>query len=795
MAVTLSPVGGAAAQFFDNNGNPLSGGKLYTYSAGTSTPRSTFTTSAGTVAHSNPIILDAAGRVPDSGEIWLTVGVGYKFVIKTSTDVLLSTYDNVPSAAQPPAANDADAFMYEQGYTVAAGGFVVGKTYRIVSVGTTDFTLIGALSNAPGVHFIATGPGAGTGTAELSQTVETKLRQTASVLDFGAVGDGVTDDTAAIQAALNAARQVIFPANRTYLIYGCQIPSDTHLVFEANTVVKLGDNANRPAFQNTNWQSTGWNGATYGLDKNITIDGLYLDGNQANQARIGTGIYAGEFTTGVRLFGVTNLVLRNITIYQSKTFAFWLCAIRFLTAHDIIFDQFLGGLPANQDGLHINGPATSLDIRNLQGTTNDDMIALNADDAYLGIQVTNGPIIDVVVDGLFPSNSLTGIRMLSGVSRMDRIIITNVVGTTRDAAVYQSTYGLGSGNTGTITIENVDVICGPFYQPFFSNYFAVISLEGGIETILIRNVRWNNRGLDSRPVVLLAELANLGNITIDTIQAYTATSFAPPDNLIVFRGISCANMVVRNINWYREATLAQNGTVLRINPSSPAHGINTLSCFNWSVNRCSNLIEQNRGFLNTLFVRDILSTNQLNGSAIMFLGSGDPSVTNIDSKGCNTNAAVFIRAAASSIGPRSIIEPAGLSNFWALANVDQAIPAAVWTKINFNNRLYSGADEYDGVTSTFLVKQAQGIYSFSWAVQLTTATPNTTVGFAIYVNGVRAAYVGNSNENVDVGVVLSAETKLSVQINDLVTLYIYADNPVTILGGFQSTQFAGFRIA
>ena len=31
MSVFLSPVGGAGAQFFDNNGNPLSGGKLYTY--------------------------------------------------------------------------------------------------------------------------------------------------------------------------------------------------------------------------------------------------------------------------------------------------------------------------------------------------------------------------------------------------------------------------------------------------------------------------------------------------------------------------------------------------------------------------------------------------------------------------------------------------------------------------------------------------------------------------------------------------------------------------------------------
>jgi hypothetical protein len=48
---------------------------------------------------------------------------------------------------------------------ITAGNFVVGKTYSIVSVGSTNFTLIGATSNTVGLSFIATGVGAGTGTA------------------------------------------------------------------------------------------------------------------------------------------------------------------------------------------------------------------------------------------------------------------------------------------------------------------------------------------------------------------------------------------------------------------------------------------------------------------------------------------------------------------------------------------------------------------------------------------------------------------------------------------------------
>jgi hypothetical protein len=215
MSVSLSMFAGAGAQFFDNNGVPLSGGKIYTYAAGTTTPLVTYTSASNSAFHTNPIILDSAGRIPSGGEIWLDVGQGYKFVVKTTNDVLIATYDNIPSAAQPPDGNDADSILYEEGYIVTAGNFIAGKIYRILSVGTTNFTSIGATSNTSGLHFIATGAGSGTGNAELSQTVETKLQQYISVKDFGAVGDGVTDDYVAFQAAydnVNANATIFIPA-------------------------------------------------------------------------------------------------------------------------------------------------------------------------------------------------------------------------------------------------------------------------------------------------------------------------------------------------------------------------------------------------------------------------------------------------------------------------------------------------------------------------------------------------------------------------------------------------------
>ena len=94
MSVYLSPVGGAGAQFFTQQGVVLTGGKLYTYEAGTTTPKITYTTSAGNVAWTNPIVLNAAGRVSGSGEIWLSFAP-YKFVLTDANDVLIATYDNI----------------------------------------------------------------------------------------------------------------------------------------------------------------------------------------------------------------------------------------------------------------------------------------------------------------------------------------------------------------------------------------------------------------------------------------------------------------------------------------------------------------------------------------------------------------------------------------------------------------------------------------------------------------------------------------------------------------------------
>lgn len=71
-------------QFFDSNGVPLNGGKVFFYAAGSTTKQNTYTDSTGTVPNANPMILDAAGRLAQA--VWMTGGLTYKVGLTLSTE-------------------------------------------------------------------------------------------------------------------------------------------------------------------------------------------------------------------------------------------------------------------------------------------------------------------------------------------------------------------------------------------------------------------------------------------------------------------------------------------------------------------------------------------------------------------------------------------------------------------------------------------------------------------------------------------------------------------------------------
>lgn len=256
MAVNLSPIWGAGAQLLDNSGNVLSGGKIYTYLAGTTTPAVTYTSNNGSTANSNPIILNSAGRVPY--EIWLTDSIEYKFVLKDSNDTLIGTWDNliginsnfinyygqqeIQTATAGQTVFTLTEFQYEPGtgnlsvFVDGVNQYGPGAQYAYVETDSSTITFVSGLHVGASVKFTTTkleNPGVADASQvsytypdsnAVTQNVEERLAQYVSVKDFGATGDGVTDDTDAIQNAIDSATSA----------EGIYFPEGVYIVSAAN---------------------------------------------------------------------------------------------------------------------------------------------------------------------------------------------------------------------------------------------------------------------------------------------------------------------------------------------------------------------------------------------------------------------------------------------------------------------------------------------------------------------------------------------------------------------------------
>jgi hypothetical protein len=140
MSINISYFAGAGAQFFDGNGDPLTGGLLYTYLAGTTTPVTTYTSQSGVANNTNPIVLNAAGRTP--AEVWLDGGVLYKFVLATSAYVQIGSYDNIPAVNDPTTANNLITVAGTNALTGLATppleGYTAGAQYSFIAQNTNS---------------------------------------------------------------------------------------------------------------------------------------------------------------------------------------------------------------------------------------------------------------------------------------------------------------------------------------------------------------------------------------------------------------------------------------------------------------------------------------------------------------------------------------------------------------------------------------------------------------------------------------------------------------------------------
>lgn len=134
-------------------------------------------------------------------------------------------------------------------------------------------TALAASSGSSLVGFLQSGTGA------VATTVQTKLRESVSVKDFGATGDGVTDDTAAIQAALNSGAKTVQAVGGTY-VFSSQLTVPAYVIFE-------GDGKYATVLNKA------FNGDALILGTGAILRGLQIDGNGGTYTGRGVLINSG----------------------------------------------------------------------------------------------------------------------------------------------------------------------------------------------------------------------------------------------------------------------------------------------------------------------------------------------------------------------------------------------------------------------------------------------------------------------------------------------------------------------
>ena len=251
--------------------------------------------------------------------------------------------------------------------------------------------------------------------------------QAAGAADLPAlVGDGVHDDTAAIQARLDAGASCVClpPPAKEYLISkALELSSGQELRLDRFTTVRLAPNSGCPMVVNRHYETGDVGIAVTG--GRWEYDNVLQQGNRILSQP--TKAYSRDFDRGcIFIFDkVDRLAVRSVTFANPVTYSCQLTRTTNFTVEDITFDfTKWNPKPINMDGIHLDGGCRHGRIANLRGRCFDDMVALNANDGICSAY--EGEISDIDIDGLHAERTHRGVRILSTGAPVRNVTVRNV---------------------------------------------------------------------------------------------------------------------------------------------------------------------------------------------------------------------------------------------------------------------------------------------------------------------------------------------------------------------------------
>jgi len=421
--------------------------------------------------------------------------------------------------------------------------------------------------------------------------------QTGAKLDSHVLTGGGTDDTAALQAALDRAPKLghlHLIVDGAALVRGLKIHSNTTLECPNPACgFFLADGANRAILRNANPSRKAI------VDRNITLQGGTYNNNRRQQAHHTPD---GQWVTTLDFFGIEQLTLRDVVIRDQRTFAVFVSNFKrvYMEHIDILLEDRV--LDQNEDGLHFCGPGRFLTLRDIQGSSCDDFIALNADDLAsrnqqgewannggFGGQVSYGAITDVLIDGVQVDEATHVIRLLSRVSSIDRVVIRNVIGKYRHFGFHLNPWREGEGNVGSVVFDTIDL------RPVESNdpCFFLFSIGGRHEALTIRNLRYQTR--DARRMIWVEPGAKVGALTLDGADIVAEMPLEQMRYVVVDGQVD--RLRLRNVQVTQPTNMPAGSCLIEIGAGEKPHGVGHLQLEDVTTRNVGELVRESGGVI------------------------------------------------------------------------------------------------------------------------------------------------------------------------------------------------------